>query len=352
METELGPKVSIILLNYNGHEDTNTCLDSIRELQFDEYEVIVVDNGSEGDPKENITTIPNMELHCLEKNVGFSNGCNYAASHANGKYLLFLNNDAEINTSAIEKLVGKIESDPETAAVVPQVRFDHDRSLIDKGYGLYDNLGFSWFPNHVKSAEAKSVPQDSCSTPWGCGCALLVQRSIFEELDGFDEDFFMYTDDLELSIRLRKAGYDIKYVPSAVVYHKYARGVRDGLNLDRNPFQLHHVHRNRAKVLTKHYPLTVLVRSIHLIVASFLYWGAIIAAKGEPRRSLRYLADVFRFARMGLSERDTGNSERWTQFMRYQSLRNYLQLALNRKKFYEGDVEVPETGDVRSRKEQ
>lgn len=339
------PGVSIIILNYNGSEYTNPCLRSLEEISYDDYEVIVVDNGSDQeDPEEAIDPIPEMQLYETGENLGFSKGCNYGAERASGRFLLFLNNDTTVTESLFDRLLVPLR-DGSAAAAVPQVRFDHNREVIDKGYGMYDALGFGWHPNHLKRADAETVPDESIETPWGSGCAFAVTRDAFDEVGGFDPDYFLYTDDLDLSIRLRKAGYSIKYVPDAVLYHKYSRGVKDELDLDRSSFQVFHEQRNRAKFLLKLFPAVTLIRNLPHILASFIYWNLFIARKESISRVVDGIRDQVRFALKGLSERNTQNAGRWTKYMKQHTIFDYARLAMNREEYYEGEFEIPDMTD-------
>lgn len=336
------PETSIIILNYNNSEDTNECISSISETSYDDYEIIIVDNGSKGDPESEIQTGSKIELFTLTENRGFAGGCNFASRKSNGEYLLFLNNDTLVTENAIPQLISILQESEKAAAAVPQVRFHHDRNLIDKGIGIYDNLGFGWHPNHLTASNDSDIPRGVCETPWGSGCVFLIKKELFRSIGEFDQDFFMYTEDLDLSIRLRKENYNIKYNPDSVVYHKYSRGVKDDLDLDRTPYQAFHEQRNRAKLLTKHYPARILARySIHIIL-SFLFWSLYIGNNQSMRKGMKALYQQGKFGYKGIRERDVDHEQRWTKYLVTHSLYDLIKIGLNREDFYEGEFELEE----------
>lgn len=332
--------VSIIIVNYNNSEDTNECLSSIAEVPFDDYEIIVIDNNSEEEVSKLINPVPNTRLFRTTKNVGFAQGCNIGAKQASGEYLFFLNNDALVTEGLFPALICHIRRNQNTAAVVPHVLFNHNRTEIDTGLSTLDNLGFGWHPNHLADVESDAVPTDPCEIPWGSGCALLVDRAAFEEIGGFDGQFFMYKEDLELGLRLRKAGYTIYLIPQAIVYHKFSRSVKDELDLDRSPFQTFHEQRNRAKLLTKHYPARILLSSLPAIVGSFIYWDFFLAREKSLSEGLQALIEQICYARRGITERSDVKNDEWTDWITVLSIFDYLMLAINRKSFYTGEFEL------------
>ena len=338
------PSVSVIVLNYNGANETNECLRSIEQQNFEDYEVVLVDNGSEPESFDALQPRTRTRIYRLKENVGFARGCNFGARKATGDYLFFLNHDATVQPDTIPTLLSVITASPDTAAVVPRVYFEHEKQLIDKGLGVFDNLGFGWHPFHLARADEEHVDEAERETVWGSGCAFLVDATVFEELGRFDPDFFMYTEDLDFCLRLRKVGYAVQLAPSATVYHKYSRGVKDELELDRTPFQVFHEQRNRAKLLTKHYPLGPLLRYSPHIFLSFLYWNVHIARRTSLREGVEALSSQIQYAAKGAKERVPFHVAQWKNLVKTHGIRDFITIGLNRKSLYEGEIEVTETG--------
>nr|WP_226013211.1 glycosyltransferase family 2 protein [Halomicrobium salinisoli] len=326
--------VSIILVNYNTSDYTNSCIQSVLNTDYENLEIHVVDNDSSSMEREKLEEFPKTEYHFLDNNLGFAKACNYGAKKSNGDYVFFLNNDTELESQAITRLVEELHN-PSVGAVTPQVRFHHDRSTIDRDVGYFDNLAYGWHPHQNMSADNLEDTESPIETPWISGCALMTKIEVFESVGGFDTDFFMYCEDLELSIRLRKHGYNLRAVTDSIIYHKYSASSKDGVNIDRNPFQIKHQSKNRMKIVFKHYPIKQVFKNIPLIIASSMYWCWVLGQKGEATESMRQLVRIGKFALLGLRERPANQSNYgFTDEMKINTLRDYINIALNRSEAY------------------
>lgn len=333
--TDIDGTVSVVVVNYNTAELTKQCVDSIENSEYPVSEVIVVDNASEDDERERLEELlSDATIHYLQENRGFAGGCNYGAEVATGNYLFFLTSDAVMVSGTIRELVEDIRS-PEVGAVVPQVRLEHDRDLIDKGLGALDDLGFGWHPNHLRPVDSEEVPTETCETLWGSGCAMLVDSAVFSSIGGFDDDFFMYMEDLELCLRLREQGLNILYEPESVVLHRFSRSVKEELDYGKNSFQIYHQNMNRAKVLTKHFPLELLARRLPIIILSFVYWNTVLARRGGLSQSVQASVGEVKYAVQGLKEREEERDMEWTDEIQRQKFSEYLRIGLNKSEFYE-----------------
>lgn len=219
---EKSPKVLIIVLNWNGTEDTLQCLESLRQVEYDNFDTLVIDNGSvpgTADPiKQNF---PEVTLIRNEQNLGYSGGNNVGLQYArnvSAKYALLLNNDTTVDPHFISELVKVTESDPRIAAVGPKV------VLFDRPDRLWAVYGAVNFNQLLVKIWGYNKPKDDFSTQkdveFVIGCGALLSLSALDEVGEFDADFFAYHDEVDWCKRARDKGYRIVYVPTAIMWHK------------------------------------------------------------------------------------------------------------------------------------
>lgn len=225
--------VSILIVNYNTKDLLKQLLISIREnVRKVSFEVIVVDNNSNDGSCELIKNrFSDVNLIINESNVGFSKANNQAAKLAKGKYLLFLNSDTIICENALERMVAFLEKE-ESTAVVGCKLLNKDNSL-QRSCGIFPNLQtefyFRTFLNRVfptskifGSFKLGSWDYSSISqVDWVSGACLMIRKKIFDEIGGFDEQLYMYYEDADLCLRVKKLGLKIYFIPDAYLYHLY-----------------------------------------------------------------------------------------------------------------------------------
>lgn len=216
--------VSIIVVNLNGKAHLETLFASIAEQSFEpeRYEVILVDNGSTDGSLEYIEhAFPATLILRNEKNEGFARPNNQAAALAQGKYLALVNNDMKLEPSWLERMVKCLEtSDLELTCVSSKI-VNWDGSQIDfiGGTLAFNGMGFQpGFQAPIDSPEAKNYPDELL---FACGGAMLIEREVYLDAGGFDEDFFAYFEDVDLGWRLWVLGYRIGFCPEAVAYHRH-----------------------------------------------------------------------------------------------------------------------------------
>ena len=204
------PKVSIIIVNYNGKELLQKCLDSLLKINYDNFEIILVDNNSTDGTVEFVTkNYPSLIIIKLDSNKGFAEPNNIAAKISNGKYLLFLNNDTVVTPNFISEMVKVMETDKKTA-VCQSLLLKPDGS-IDSSGDFIDDLGVV-YNSKTKIDEIREVSSAR-------GASMLVRSDIFEKLDGFDQKFFVTFEDVDLCWRSWILGYRVLIIPTSIVYH-------------------------------------------------------------------------------------------------------------------------------------
>ncbi|KAA9397860.1 glycosyltransferase family 2 protein [Haloarcula sp. CBA1130] len=326
--------VSIILVNYNTSDYTNSCIQSVLGADYENIEIHVVDNDSTSAEQAKLQRFPSTDYHFLDSNLGFAKACNYGAKESEGDYVFFLNNDTEIEDGAISRLVEELR-DPSVGAVTPQVRFYHDRTTIDRDIGHFDNLAYGWHPRQNRTVDEVEDDDSVIETPWISGCALMTKTEVFESIGGFDTDFFMYCEDLEFSIRLQKHEYELKAVTDSIVYHKYSASAKDDINIDRNAFQIKHQSKNRMKIIFKHYPAALIIRNLHLIIASSLYWCWMLGQKEELIEVTRQLGRISKHSFSGIKQRSASKTDHdFFEKMEVNTFCDYINIAWNQSEAY------------------
>lgn len=300
------PDVSIIVVSWNGRAYLDECLDGVRRLEGVHVETVLVDNAStDGTASYVRERFPWVRLVELPENRGFAGGNNAGVKRAQGEYVALLNNDAVPEPGWLAALLRDAREGEGLVLTTSRVVYAHDPSRIDSaGDGLL-RWGGAFKRHHGDDVSQATESKDVFGV---CGAACLIPRRVFEELGGFDEDFFVSHEDVDLSYRARLLGYRCRYVADAVVRH------RGSMTLGRHsPFAIFHGQRNLEWVYLKNTPGWLLVRTLpgHLVYVAvaavhFARTGALwpfLRAKGAAvaglSRVLRKRAHVQATRRIG-----------------------------------------------------
>jgi hypothetical protein len=219
--------VSVILVNYNGEQVVLDCLKSVQaQLQSYSYEVIVVDNASsDRSPDQIAVQFPTVKLLRQTENHGFGGGNNIGAAAATGEYLFLLNTDTQLTCDVLAALVPVLEQDPTIGIVAPQL-LNPDGTLqlstapaisLWGEYQILKQLYQYEDPQHQPAIRQKFAQVQAVDS--ATGAALLMRRSLFEDLEGFDETFFMYFEDCDFCQRVLDRGLKIIYTPAVSLMH-------------------------------------------------------------------------------------------------------------------------------------
>ncbi|MDH7487168.1 MAG: glycosyltransferase family 2 protein [Anaerolineae bacterium] len=235
--------LSIIIVNWNVRELLRRCLTSIVEASIAgtepgtrnlELETIVVDNASSDGSLEMLQAeFPWVRLIANERNVGFTRANNQGLALSRGRYVLFLNPDTEIVGDALPTMVRTMEARPTVGALGPQLRYPDGtvqssrRRFPTLTTAFFEStLLAQWWPENpwARRYRLAERPDDlEQEVDWLVGACLLVRREALEQVGGFDEGFFMYSEEMDLCRRLRAAGWRVVYLPSAQVIHHEGR---------------------------------------------------------------------------------------------------------------------------------
>jgi GT2 family glycosyltransferase len=259
----MSPEISVVIPNWNGRTHLQRCLSSLRNQEFLEFEVIVVDNGSTDGSVEFVHLhFPEIKVIPLGENKGFSMAVNEGIKWAKGDYVLLLNNDVEADPQLLRQL-------HETIARLDEADFYACRMMNFKRRELIDGAG-DGFPRKGKAFRighnAKYGPpfQRRKRVFGACAGAALYRKELFEKVGMFDEDFFAYHEDADWSFRANLMGYRCFYIPEAVVYHM-GSGTTGSF---RNEFTIYYNVQNMIGVIVKNIPLNLLLKYF-----LFLLWG-------------------------------------------------------------------------------
>jgi GT2 family glycosyltransferase len=219
-------QLSIIILTFNTKDQTAICIDAVikhyrKLVEEKEFEIIVFDNGSTDGTREEIHSSPfrgkNITYVYSNENLGFSKGINAASERAKGDYLLFLNSDAIFEDNSLVEVLDYLTQHLETGVVGLQMLGKNGR--IEQSAGSDYTLS-TVFSTLFGLKQHEKLPQTIHRVDWVSGGSLIIRRSLFERLKGFDEKLFMYMEDVDLCFRVRKIGLNVVYYPSVSVIHK------------------------------------------------------------------------------------------------------------------------------------
>jgi len=218
--------VSIIIPHYNGEDLLYNCIDSIyKNISIKDFELIVVDNASTDNSINRIkSSFESVKIISSNSNLGYSGGCNLGATHASGKYLLFLNNDTEHSSEWIEKLVHFLDSNSNIAAVQPKILNIYNKKLFDYAGGTGGFIDKFCFP-FVQGRIFDTLEEDhgQYNNPskifWASGAAIMIRSNVFKELEGFDKIYFSYMEEIDFCWRVQSLGHEVWSFPSSYIYH-------------------------------------------------------------------------------------------------------------------------------------
>ncbi|MDD2823056.1 MAG: glycosyltransferase family 2 protein [Candidatus Daviesbacteria bacterium] len=276
--------VSVIIPNWNGADLLFDCLVSLKKQTYKNFEIIVVDNGSTDTSvnfiKENY---PKIKIVILDRNYGFAKAINSGVKLSKAKYVAFLNNDTEVDKSWLNNLVKTIDKHPEAASVGSKLLNFYNRKIID-GVGIQINevgqaKSIGW------NEKDKGQYEKEMLVFGVTGGASLFRRSIFIKVGMFDENYFMYCEEVDWAFRAQFSGYKAIYCPNAIVYHKHK------MSSKKTPQHLEYWQfRNMTQTIIKDFPMNILLKQgrwlkivlVHLNTYIYMfkngfYWPSLLA---------------------------------------------------------------------------
>lgn len=269
--------VSIIILNLNGRLHLKKCLESLAQIDYPNYEIILVDQGSNDDSikfvKENY---PQVKIIQSAENLGFAKGNNLGCQNAKGEYLLFLNNDTAVKADFLSILVEEAEKNPQIGALSPQILQLNAPTRLDCVGAFLTNSGFLYHFGFGKKANNPKY-QEKLAIFSVKGAAFFCRQSALQKTGLFDEDFFLYFEETDLCHRLWLCGFQIFYLPKSQVWHW---GAATSQNFN-NSFLQFHSFKNRILSLIKNLGVWELLKilPLHLFLCQVTALGWLIVKR-------------------------------------------------------------------------
>jgi GT2 family glycosyltransferase len=302
-----GSSVAVVIVNKDAGRLLDRTLEALQRQTVAPGRVIVVDNASQDGSVDGLQQrFPWIELHRLDENLGFAGGNNYGVRAAEGfEWIALLNPDAFPEPAWIERLLVSTDEHPEFTFFGSRLVDVGSVNRLDGTGDVYHVSGLAWRRDHGKRVlDGESGPGEVFSP---CAAAALYRRDAFAEVGGFDESFFCYFEDSDLSFRLRLRGHRCFYVADAVVHH-----VGSATTGRLSDFTIYHSLRNHVWAWAKNMPRPLLWRYLgHHLLANVMMMGVFIA-NGQVRPVLAAKRDAVRGLPRVLSERRAVQNSRST----------------------------------------
>jgi GT2 family glycosyltransferase len=273
------PRVAIIVLNWNGGDDTLACLESLTQLDYPTFEIVVVDNGSsDGSAPAIREQFPGVTIIENGENLGYAGGNNVGLRYALARgldHVLLLNNDTEVSPDFLRLLVKGAEADAMVGIAGPTIYY-HDRpDVIWSAGGAIDwQRGQTWMVG-LNERDTGQFGQEPREVAFVTGCALLAKRAVLEQAGMLDEQFFAYYEETEWCVRARRAGFKIVHMPQAHIWHKISPAAQAD-----SPLVHYYMTRNRLLFLKA--TGAGLRAWLHTLIAEYL--RILISWSVRPRR--------------------------------------------------------------------
>ena len=323
-------KITVVIPNFNGVDFLQDCLQALMEQESGtpEYEVLVVDNGSQDGSIELIAEkFPQVKVEALSENTGFCHAVNVGIGKSNTPYVILLNNDTKVAPGFVSGLLRAIERDSKIFSVSASMRMWDDPELIDDAGDRYCALGWAYARGKGKPASQYRQAREVFSA---CGGAAIYRREILDEIGLFDEGHFAYLEDLDIGWRARIHGYHNYYEPAAEVIHYGSASTGSRYNEKKTVLAA----ANSVYVIGKNMPLLQWLLNLPFFVLGFFAKFLFFCRKGMGRLYLKGLADGFKklFSGEGRARKITFRFSRLGSYLAIQG-QLYLNLVRILKKY-------------------
>jgi hypothetical protein len=284
------PCVSVIIVTCNNKKILAQCLNSVTAVDYENIEIIVIDNGSsDGTSKFVSEHFPYVKLVRSNKNLGYAAGNNLGMKNANGTYLILLNDDTIVEPQFIDRLVRAMEAEPRAALGSCKIYMIRGKTLLYAG-GYTDKRGYPVMRGCGEEDVGKYDMVEEVE--WASGACMIIRSEYLQYIGFLDESFHFYYEDTDLSFRARRLGYKVIYIPNAVIRH-----------IGSTTTQRHWRYqvfssRNHIRFLLRHFGRSYAARSIalqlryisprkapFLLISLIWNWHLIVSAIFKPKNN-------------------------------------------------------------------
>ena len=285
----MSPFISVIIVNYNAGDRLQKCVEHLEAQTFKDFEVLIIDNASKDGSAEMLKAPKiNMTVNMAGENLGFAAGNNVMAKQAKGEWLAFLNPDAYADSNWLEEFAAAVKRYPDVEAFGSAQIDALNRTRLDGAGDVLHILGIAY--RGYYGWNTRDLPEEG-EVFAACGAAAFYKRQVFNKLNGFEERFFCYGEDVDLGYRHRLNGGRTIQLNRAIVYHEGS-----AITGRHSDFTIYHGHRNRIWFMYKNTPFWLYwpFLPLHIFANIYLFIRALIAGIGRPY--LRAMLDGYRGA--------------------------------------------------------
>jgi GT2 family glycosyltransferase len=283
------PRIAIVILNWNGKENTCECLESVAKINYQNYQVIVADNGSKDDSVITIEQkFPSTLIIENGANLGYAEGNNRAIAYAieqNFDYVLLLNNDAIVDPYLLDSFMSVSAANPNAGVFGAKIYYLSEPQKIWFAGGkilpelITHHEGFGEIDDRLAWEEVRSID-------YACGCALLVKAEVIKKIGALESKFFLMWEETDFCCRARAAGFECLFVPKALVWHKISASFKGG---DEGYLQNYFMVRNRLLWIERNISFSERLNFYRRVFLPDLnnYIRGYISPKSDSRRKLQ-----------------------------------------------------------------
>lgn len=287
------PSVSIIILNYNGYTNLGNkiieYLDSVMQTDYPDFEVIFADNGSNDESikiiQNNFRSSPELKIFRLDKNYGYAEGNNKSVKSCRerSEYLAFLNNDIKVQPDWLKPMIEEMEKDPKIGILGGKILKVSDGS-VDSAGGFIDRYGFSYIRKN--GSNENNIKKDVFFV---FGSVMIIRRNIFETCKGFDENFFLQNEEIDLCWRVHLRGYKVVYISDSISFHD------SGASTSKvpSPVMSFHSSKNRLSMLIKNYSTPNALIYTPILILIYLIYFIYLTLKGNIKIGVSYIKAIW-----------------------------------------------------------
>ena len=313
-------KIAVVILNWNGKRLLETFLPSV--IKFSEEAVIyVADNASTDDSVAFLkTNFPMVKIIQNKENFGFAKGYNEALKDVDAQIYALVNSDIEVTENWLKPIIKTFDDEAKTAIIQPKILDYKDKNYFEyagAAGGFIDQFGYPFCRGRIFKTVEKDNHQydDNCEIFWASGACFFTRKNVFDELKGFDEDFFAHQEEIDLCWRAFNKNYETKYIFSSVVYHIGGATLSQG-----NPQKTYLNFRNSLLMLTKNLPRSEMMKVliIRMILDSFA--GFQFLSDGKFKHFFAILKAHFSFYKMFLKTIKKRENVQFKDYFRIKSI--------------------------------